>query len=92
MRLDGHPLLHEIGPADGSARERKVPHARSSAAPRWIDTKGVDMNTNAQSGISIVTPRAFDTGTSQTPGSERLAAMSASHGIASPMWGVVTCP
>jgi uncharacterized RmlC-like cupin family protein len=45
------------------------------------------MDTNAQSGISIVTPRAFDPGTSQTPGSERLAAISASHDIASPMWG-----
>ena len=45
------------------------------------------MDTSAQSGISIVTPRAFDPGTSQTPGSERLAAISAGHGIASPMWG-----
>jgi len=87
MRPEGHLLSHEMGPVDGSARAKKLPRARASAASRWIEIKGVDMATNAQSGISIVTPRAFDPGTSQTPGSERLAAISASRGIASPMWG-----
>src|SRR5579863_7272631 len=47
------------------------------------------MTANAQSGISIVSPQAFDAGTSQTPGSERLAAISASQGIVCPMWGGV---
>ncbi len=37
--------------------------------------------------ISIVTPAAFDRETSQTPGSERLAAISASQGIEAPIWG-----
>jgi uncharacterized RmlC-like cupin family protein len=47
------------------------------------------MTANAQSCISIVSPQAFDAGTSQTPGSERLAAISASQGIVCPMWGGV---
>lgn len=47
------------------------------------------MVTDAQSGISIVTPQAFDLGTSQTPGSVRLAVISACQGIACPMWGSV---
>ncbi len=37
--------------------------------------------------ISVVTPSEFDRGTSQTPGSERLAAISVSQGIASSIWG-----
>ena len=40
-----------------------------------------------QSGISIVSPGAFDSDTSQTPGSERFAAISTSRNIATPMWG-----
>lgn len=75
------------GPRARLGAGEKAQRVRASAAPRWIEIKGIDMDTNAQSGISIVTPRAFDPGTSQTPGSERLAAISASHGIASPMWG-----
>jgi uncharacterized RmlC-like cupin family protein len=67
-----HVLFYEMGPANGGA---------------WIEIKGTDMSAHAQSGISIVSPQAFDPGTSQTPGSERLAAISANHGIATAMWG-----
>jgi uncharacterized RmlC-like cupin family protein len=37
--------------------------------------------------ISVVTPDQFSAGTSQTPGSLRLAAVSADLGIRSAMWG-----
>jgi uncharacterized RmlC-like cupin family protein len=80
------PIVERCGPVD-ARRGRESATPKSSAAPRWFEIKGADMDKNTQSGISIVTPRAFDPGTSQTPGSERLAAISASHGIASPMWG-----
>jgi uncharacterized RmlC-like cupin family protein len=43
--------------------------------------------TFTQSRISVVTPSEFDRGTSQTPGSERLAAISASQGITASIWG-----
>jgi len=42
---------------------------------------------SAQSRISVVTPSEFDRGTSQTPGSERFAAISASQGITASIWG-----
>ena len=45
------------------------------------------MATFTQSRISVVTPSEFDRGTSQTPGSERLAAISASQGITASIWG-----
>jgi uncharacterized RmlC-like cupin family protein len=35
---------------------------------------------------TIVTPEGFDRDTSQTPGSERVAAISARTGITTPMW------
>jgi uncharacterized RmlC-like cupin family protein len=37
--------------------------------------------------IRVVRPNEFDTGTAQTPGSQRFAAIHANAGIASPMWG-----
>jgi uncharacterized RmlC-like cupin family protein len=37
--------------------------------------------------IRVVRPNEFDTGTAQTPGSQRLAAIHPNAGIASPMWG-----
>jgi uncharacterized RmlC-like cupin family protein len=52
----------------------------------WNEIKGTDMAANAQCSISIVTPEAFDRDTSQTPGSERVAAISARTGITTPMW------
>jgi uncharacterized RmlC-like cupin family protein len=39
--------------------------------------------------IHIVSPTQFDTGTAQTPGSERRAAIAPALGIASAMWGGV---
>src|ERR1700722_16899322 len=39
--------------------------------------------------ISIVTPVAFDSGTAQTPGSVRLAAVAPQLGIQSALWGGV---
>ncbi len=45
------------------------------------------MATTTLSHISVVTPSEFDRGTSQTPGSERLAAISVSQGIESSIWG-----
>ena len=39
--------------------------------------------------ISIVTPVAFDSGTAQTPGSMRLAAVAPQLGIQSALWGGV---
>jgi uncharacterized RmlC-like cupin family protein len=43
--------------------------------------------TTTQSRVSVVTHSEFDRGTSQTPGSERLAAISASQGIKATIWG-----
>ena len=37
--------------------------------------------------LSVVHPDAFDPGTAQTPGSQRLAAVSRDHGIQSGLWG-----
>lgn len=45
------------------------------------------MATTTQSRISVVKPSEFDSGTSQTRGSERLAAISASQGITASIWG-----
>ncbi|HTU55305.1 MAG TPA: cupin domain-containing protein [Acetobacteraceae bacterium] len=45
------------------------------------------MTTITQSRISIIAPSGFDRGTQQTPGSERLAAISTSQGIESAIWG-----
>lgn len=75
-------------PCDGPNVECCAPTATSPhTRRRLIEIKGTDMAMNAQPGISIVTPEFFDPGTSQTPGSERLAAISENHGIATPMWG-----
>jgi uncharacterized RmlC-like cupin family protein len=38
-------------------------------------------------GIRIVSPDSFDTGTAQTPGSERQAAITRQHGIDTSLWG-----
>ena len=43
--------------------------------------------TTAMSPIRIVTPSEFDAGTQQTPGSERLAAISLHQVIKAPIWG-----
>jgi uncharacterized RmlC-like cupin family protein len=40
-----------------------------------------------QASIKIVRPSNFSKGTSQTPGSERLAAISGENGVRSGMWG-----
>lgn len=45
------------------------------------------MTTTTKSRISVITPSEFDRATSQTPGSERLAAISASQGITASIWG-----
>ncbi len=37
--------------------------------------------------LSVVHPDAFDPGTAQTPGSQRLAAISRNHGISTGLWG-----
>src|ERR1700694_1664462 len=42
---------------------------------------------NSPAAIHIVSPAEFDSGTAQTPGSERRAAIAASLGIASAIWG-----
>ncbi len=39
------------------------------------------------SSIRVVRPGEFDAGTAQTPGSQRMAAIHAGAGVASPMWG-----
>lgn len=45
------------------------------------------MNKNASLSISVVHPGQFSPGTSQTPGSLRLAAVSGDLGIQSALWG-----
>jgi uncharacterized RmlC-like cupin family protein len=42
---------------------------------------------STQPRISVVTPAEFDGGTAQTPGSERLAAISPAQGITTNIWG-----
>ena len=42
---------------------------------------------SSSAAIHIVSPTEFDQGTAQTPGSERLAAIAPSLGIASAIWG-----
>ena len=37
--------------------------------------------------LSVVHPDAFDPGTAQTPGSQRLASISRDHGIQTDLWG-----
>jgi uncharacterized RmlC-like cupin family protein len=37
--------------------------------------------------IHVIAPAAFDRGTAQTPGSERLAAISVGHGVDTRLWG-----
>jgi uncharacterized RmlC-like cupin family protein len=45
------------------------------------------MNKNDSLSIRVVRPVAFSAGTSQTPGSQRLAAISPDVGIPSALWG-----
>jgi uncharacterized RmlC-like cupin family protein len=45
-----------------------------------------DMNQSGALSISVVHPEQFSQGTSQTPGSQRLAAVSADLGIRSALW------
>jgi uncharacterized RmlC-like cupin family protein len=47
------------------------------------------MNESGPASISVVRPSQFSEGTSQTPGSLRLAAVSADLGIRSALWGGV---
>jgi uncharacterized RmlC-like cupin family protein len=42
---------------------------------------------SSSAAINIVVPTQFDQGTAQTPGSERLAAIAPTLGIASTIWG-----
>src|SRR6201999_3305866 len=42
---------------------------------------------NSSPAIRIIHPAEFDAGTAQTPGSQRLAAVSGELGIASTLWG-----
>ena len=37
--------------------------------------------------LTVIHPEAFDPGTAQTPGSQRLAAISCNHGIQTSLWG-----
>jgi uncharacterized RmlC-like cupin family protein len=46
-----------------------------------------DMNNSDSLSISVVHPDQFSAGTSQTPGSQRLAAVSSELGIHSALWG-----
>ena len=45
------------------------------------------MITSQSAGIRIVSPSEFDAATAQTPGSQRLAAISRSGGIETGLWG-----
>jgi uncharacterized RmlC-like cupin family protein len=45
------------------------------------------MKKNDSLSISVVRPHEFSAGTSQTPGSQRLAAISADLGVSSALWG-----
>ena len=45
------------------------------------------MGNDSKPGISVVRPEQFSAGTSQTPGSQRQAAVCAELGVASSMWG-----
>ena len=42
--------------------------------------------------LRVIRPRQFNSGTAQTPGSRRLAAVHAGAGIDSPMWGSAPSP
>lgn len=53
-------------------------------APRHIE---LGMNKSGRLSISLVHPNQFSEGTSQTPGSLRLAAVSSELGIHSSLWG-----
>jgi uncharacterized RmlC-like cupin family protein len=46
-----------------------------------------DHNRQTQPAIRIVSPAVFDAGTAQTPGSERLAAITQQNGIDTTLWG-----
>ena len=51
------------------------------------DFKMICDSMNSPPAILIVSPQQFDSGTAQTPGSERRAAIAPSLGIASTIWG-----
>ena len=51
------------------------------------DFKMICDSMNSPAAIHLVSPQQFDSGTAQTPGSERRAAIAPSLGIASTIWG-----
>jgi uncharacterized RmlC-like cupin family protein len=68
-------LLKDPDRADIRLQTLKLPHIISA------------MNENESLSISVVQPDQFSAGTSQTPGSRRLAAISPDMGIRSALWG-----
>lgn len=56
----------------------------------WFAKQGVAIRTGAQPGsnsmISVVHPAELSAETQQTPGSLRMSAIAATHGIVSPLW------
>jgi uncharacterized RmlC-like cupin family protein len=54
---------------------------------RKLSSDNPDESMSASSAIRIIHPFAFDKGTLQTPGSERLAAVAPQLGVESTMWG-----
>src|SRR4029077_9809234 len=59
----------------------------SSLQPRVLQHIELGMNKNRSLCIGVVHPQQFSEGTSQTPGSLRLAAVSPDLGIHSALWG-----